>query len=226
MSFDDRKIIPENGNVSKLTAKPLLGFLFMHVEPHVKEDVALLSGRNNGSLELDTWYQHNLMTQPKEPLLHYARSLVEYYRTVHLNDSVVQESLKKGRLLDIGLIQQGQFVDILETAWRRDMDNGFKGCMFALARTLFLSDVLGAARAMRRARKNSKYDAKIVEHAKQFEKEFSALVARGDHFVDVVYETTLVLPPQRAKFPNLHISSTILMLNRLVKIWLLVQRQK
>ena len=27
------------------------------------------------------------------------------------------------------------------------------------------------------------FDAKIVEHAKQFEKEFSALVARGDHFV-------------------------------------------
>jgi hypothetical protein len=195
-----KNIIPENKDVRKLTAKPLLGFIFMHIEPPVSEDIALLSGKGNGSLELDIWYQHNLMTQPREALLHYARSLVEYYRTLKLDGAQVQESLRKGQLLDAGLVQQSRLVDIIETSWRQDMDNGFKGCIFALARTLFLNDMLGAARAMRRARKNSKYDAKIVAHAKRFEKDFSALVARGDHFVDQIYETTMVLPPQRAKF--------------------------
>ena len=200
-SFEEfKQMIPENGDVRKLTAKPLLGFVFMHIEPTVSEDVALLAGKNNGSMQLDTWYQHNLMTQPKEAMLHYIRSLVEYYRTLKLNNGQVQESLKKARLLDPGLLKQHELVDILETAWRNDMDSGYKGCMFALARTLYLNDMLGAARAMRRARKNSKYDAKIVSHAKVFEKDFSALVARGDHFVDQVYETTLILPPQRAKF--------------------------
>ena len=199
---DFKLIIPENGDVRKLTAKPLLGFIFMHVEPRlsdVKEDVALLSGKSIG-LKLDVWYQHNMMTQPREPLLFYARSIVEYYRSVKLDVPEVQEFLRKGRLLDAGLVYQRKFVDILETAWRLDMDNGYKGCLFALAKVLFFKDMLGAARSMRRARKNSKYDAKIVAHANKFEKEFSALIARGDHFVDIIYETTLVLPPQRAKF--------------------------
>jgi hypothetical protein len=203
IAYDEFKlIIPENGDVQKLTAKPILGFVFMHIEPRlrdVKEDVALLSGKNVG-LKLDVWYQHNMMTQPQEPYLFYVRSIVEYYRTVQLSDPNVQEFLRKGRLLDSDLSIQNKIIDMLETSWRLDMDNGFKGCMFALGKVLFLKDMLGAARSMRRARKNSKYDAKIVAHAKKFDKEFSALVARGDHFVNIIHETTIVLPPQRAKY--------------------------
>ena len=58
--------------------------------------------------------------------------------------------------------------------------------LLRFGKMLMLGDVLGAAKAMRRARLNVGYDQRIVKHAAKFEKEYAALVARGDHFVDQV----------------------------------------
>ena len=195
----------------KTVAAPPETLIYMQCEvpiPGVTEDMALVEGHvnsgpggeNHPSLGLDDWYYHNLMTQPNSALLHYGRALLEFYRTGDPNSPVAKERLRAGRIVDPGLYHQRRFMDIYETAWRYDMDNAFKGCCYALARMLFLGDVLGAAKAMRRARINVTYNQLIVKHATKFEKDYAALVARGDHFVDHIYETAIILPPGRDKF--------------------------
>jgi hypothetical protein len=208
-------LMEQIGGHAKITRKteatPAEALVFMQCElpvPGVAEDMALLEGHKDSgpggqdrpSLGLDDWYYHNLMTQPNSALLKYGRALVEYYRTGEVDAPEVQKYLRAGRIVDPGLYHQRRFVDVYETAWRHDMDNGFKGCCYALVRMLMLGDVLGAAKAMRRARRNVKYDQRIVRHASQFEKRYATLVARGDHFVDQVYETVMVLPPGRTKY--------------------------
>ena len=81
-------------------------------------------GKDRPSLGLDDWYYHNLMTQPNSALVIRPGSRV--LQNWEVDSPKAQEYLRAGRIVDPGLYQQRRFVDMYETAWRRDMDNGFK----------------------------------------------------------------------------------------------------